>query len=42
MSLIKVPKLEHDVNYYQNINQKILVDNIIKFRGDLRDELVTC
>jgi L-aspartate oxidase len=37
-----VPELKYNQEYYENINKKILIDNIMKFRGDLKDELVTC
>lgn len=36
------PKLENNLAHYENINKKTLIDNVIKFRGDLRNELVTC
>lgn len=36
------PKLENNLAYYENINKKTLIDNVIKFRGDLRNELVNC
>lgn len=39
---IHVPELKYNQEYYENINKKILIDNIMKFRGDLKDELVTC
>lgn len=39
---IDVPQLKYNLEYYENNNKKILIDNIMKFRGDLKDELVTC
>lgn len=39
---IDVPELKYNLEYYKNNNKKILIDNIMKFRGDLKDELVTC
>lgn len=44
LSLIDVeaPKLKYNIEYYENINKKVLINNIMKFRGDLKDELVTC
>jgi Aspartate oxidase len=39
---INAPKLEYNLECYENINKKVLIDNIMKFRGDLKDELVTC
>lgn len=39
---MNAPKLEYNLEHYENINKKVLIDNIMKFRGDLKDELVTC
>lgn len=39
---VDVPELKYNLEYYENINKKVLIDNIMKFRGDLKDELVTC
>lgn len=39
---IYVPELKYNQEYYENINKKVLIDNIMKFRGDLKHELVTC
>lgn len=39
---VNVPELKYNLEYYENNNKKVLIDNIMKFRGDLKDELVTC
>jgi L-aspartate oxidase len=39
---LEIPKLEYDLKYYEDLNKKTLIDTIIKIRGDLRNELVTC
>lgn len=39
---VDVPELKYNLEYYENNNKKVLIDNIMKFRGDLKDELVTC
>jgi len=39
---IEIEKLEFSLDYYEKLNKKILIDNIIELRGDLKDELVTC
>jgi Aspartate oxidase len=39
---VEVPELKYNLEYYENVNKKVLIDNIMKFRGDLKDELVTC
>lgn len=39
---INAPKLNHSYKYYEKINKKILMNIILKLRGDIKDELVTC
>jgi len=39
---INAPELKYNLEYYENINKSVLIDNIMKFRGDLKNELVTC
>lgn len=38
----EVCELDHNSEYYQEMNKKILVDTIAKLRGDIKNELVTC
>lgn len=39
---IKVPLLDYPKKYYENLNKKIFVESLIKVRGDIKNELVTC
>lgn len=38
----EVSELDHNSEYYQEMNKKILLDTIAELRGDIKNELVTC
>jgi L-aspartate oxidase len=44
LSLINmtIPSLQYNLKYYERINRKFLLDELVKLRGDLENELVTC
>lgn len=39
---IKAPLLSYNENFYENLNKKIFMESLIKLRGDIKNELVTC
>lgn len=40
INIIKIKRSFVDLDYYKNLNRKILVETIYNLRGDIRDELV--
>ncbi len=42
MLKINPPSLNYNKTYYENLNKKIFIESIIKVRGDMKNELVTC
>ncbi len=39
---INAPLLNYDKKYYENLNKKIFIESLVKVRGDIKNELVTC
>lgn len=39
---VAASELDHNSEYYQEMNKKILLDTIAELRGDMKNELVTC
>lgn len=39
---MQAPRLKYHTKYYEKEYKQILIDNILKLRGDLKNELVTC
>ncbi|AWI06525.1 L-aspartate oxidase [Clostridium drakei] len=36
------PSLDYDKKYYEELNNKIFIDSLVKVRGDIKNELVNC
>jgi L-aspartate oxidase len=39
---VTAPLLDYNKKYYEDLNKKIFIESLVKVRGDIKNELVTC